>query len=436
MRIPVVYVAGLLALALAGGPARAQEGGLGLDLSGDANTQPQQPPPDSTEGPPQEGTPPDSGNMGMDLSGGLDLSGAMGPGADLMPRFVFLGLETPDKAGAAVAKRWMGWLQSQALRTGQVAAGPDAAEARQQLEGEYETALRCGDGDCFRAPADTLDADLVTTGRLALEDGRWTLRLWTYDRDRGVVETDEVSGRKPADGNFIRQAGAMLAKRVTELARPRALLKVSSNVSAAVVRVGERMLGVGTIEAKLPPGEVQLIVEADDYTPFTKTLTLTPGKTEEVQVRLELNGPAPEGPPADAVATRKKKSGKAAAAASSSSSSSGGGSLFSRPALYTAVVGLAAVGVGAALGSSSKGVISRAQPDANGVVGVTRAEYQAAQQQGSLATALLAGGGALAGGSLLWLVIVPSRAEPPSSSLGTVTDKGDTSLHLVVGGSF
>jgi hypothetical protein len=245
-----------------------------------------------------------------------------------------------------------------------------------------------------------------------------------------VVETDEVTGRKPADSNFIRQAGAMLSKRVTELARPRALLKVSSNVSAAVVRVGERMLGVGTIEAKLPPGEVQLIVEADEYTPFTRTLTLTPGKTEEVQVRLELNGPAPEGPPAEAVATKKKKSGK------SSSSSSGGGSLFSRPALYSAVVGLAAVGVGAALGSSSKGVISRAQPDSNGVVGVTRAEYQAAQQQGSLATALMAGGGALAGGSLLWLVIVPSRAEPPSSSLGTVTDKGGTSLHLVVGGSF
>jgi hypothetical protein len=431
MRIPVVYVASLLALALAGGPARAQEGGLGLDLSGDANTQPQQPPPDSSEGTPTEGTPPDSSGMGMDLSGGLDLSGAVGPGADLMPRFVFLGLETPDKAGAAVAKRWMGWLQSQALRTGQVTAGADPAEARQQLEGEYETALRCGDGACFRTPADTLDADLVTTGRLALEDGRWTLRLWTYDRDRGVVETDEVSGRKPADGNFIRQGGAMLAKRVTELARPRALLKVSSNVSSAVVRVGERMLGVGTVETKLPPGEVQLVVEADDYTPFTKTLTLTSGKTEEVQVRLELTGPAPEGPPADAVATKKKKSGK--------SSSGGGASVFSRPALYTALVGLAAVGVGAALGSSSKGVISRAQPDANGVLGVTRAEYQAAQQQGALATALMAGGGAVAGGSLLWLVIVPAHAESPSSSLGPVSSgagKSDTSLHLMIGGSF
>jgi hypothetical protein len=423
MRIPFVYVAGLLALALAGVPARAQEGGLGLDLSGDANTQTEQPPPDSSEGPP-----PDSGNMGMDLSGGLDLSGSTGPGADLMPRFVFLGLETPDKAGAAVAKRWMAWLQSQAMRTGQVALGADVAEARQQLEGEYETALRCGDAACFRAPADTLDADLVTTGRLALEDGRWTLRLWTYDRDRGVVELDEVSGRKPADSNFIRQAGAVLSKRVTELARPRSLLKVSSNVSSAVVRVGERMLGVGTVEAKLPPGEVQLIVEADDYTPYTKTLTLAAGQTEEVQVRLELNGPAPDGPPADAVATKKKKSGK--------SSSGDGVSLFSRPALYTAVVGLAAVGVGAALGSSSKGVISRAQPDANGVVGVTRAEYQAAQLQGSLATALMAGGGALAGGSLLWLVIVPARTEAPSSSLGPVAGQGGTSLHLVVGGSF
>jgi hypothetical protein len=217
---------------------------------------------------------------------------------------------------------------------------------------------------------------------------------------------------------------------VGELAKPRSLLKVSVNVSQAVVRVGPRMLGVGNVEAKLPPGEVQLVVEADEYSTYTKTLTLTPGKTEEVAVRLELNGPAPEGPPADAVAgLGKKKPAKA----------SGGGSLFSRPALYTAVVGLAAVGVGAALGASSKGIIGRAQPDATGVVGVTRSEYQAAQQQGSLATALMAGGGALAGGSLLWLVIVPSRAEPPSSSLGPVSSgagKSGTTLHLVVGGSF
>ncbi|HEY0094586.1 MAG TPA: PEGA domain-containing protein, partial [Archangium sp.] len=397
--------------------------------SGDANTQTEEKPQDASgAGTSTEGAAQDSGGMGMDLSAGLDLSI---PGADLMPRFALVGLETPDKAGAAVAKRWVGWLQAQAMRTGQVARGPDPVEAKQQLEAEYETTLQCGEASCFTTAADTLDADLLTTARLALEEGTWTLRLWTYDRDRGVVELDVVTGRKPTDSNFIRQAGATLSKRVSELARPRTLLKVSVNVSQAVVRVGPRMLGVGNVEAKLPPGEVQLVVEADEYSTYTKTLTLIPGKTEEVAVRLELNGPAPEGPPADAVAGlgKKKKPAK----------SSGGGSVLSRPALYTAVVGLAAVGVGAALGASSKGVVSRARPDGTGVVGVTRSEYQAAQQQGSLATALMAGGGALAGGSLLWLVIVPSGAEPPSSSLGPVSSgagKSGTTLHLVVGGSF
>jgi hypothetical protein len=425
MRIPVVYVAGLLVLALTAGPASAQEGGLGLDLSGDTTTQtPQEQP--AQEAP--EGTPQESGGMSLDL--GMDLS-ATTPGADLQPRFALVGLDTPERAGAAVAKRWMGWLQAQVLRTGQVASAADVTEVPQQLEAEYENTLRCESAECFKGAADTLDADLLTTARLALEDEGWTLRLWTYDRDRGVVETDVVTGRKPADSNFIKQAGATLARRVSELAKPRSLLKVSVNVSQAVVRVGERMLGVGTVEAKLPPGEVQLIVEADEYTPYTKTVTLTPGKTEEVQVRLELNGPAPEGPPADAVASVKKKSSK---------SSSGGPSVFSRPALYTAVVGLAAVGAGVALGMSAKGVADRATPDGSGVLGVTRREYEAARQQSTLSSALMAGGGALAGGSLLWLIIVPARSAPPSSSLGPVSTgtggTGSTALHLVVGGSF
>jgi hypothetical protein len=429
MRIPVVYVAGMLALALTAGPASAQEGGLGLDLSGDATPQtPQEQP--AQDAP--EGTPRESGGMGLDL--GLDLSAGT-PGADLQPRFVLVGLDTPERAGAAVAKRWMGWLQAQALRTGQVAQAADVTEVPQQLEAEYENTLRCESAECFKGSADTLDADVLTTARLALEDGSWTLRLWTYDRDRGVVETDVVTGRKPADSNFIRQAGATLAKRVSELAKPRSLLKVSVNVSQAVVRVGERMLGVGTVEAKLPPGEVQLIVEAEEYTTYTKTVTLAPGQTQEVQVRLELNGPAPEGPPPDAVASvsvKKKKSSK---------SSSGGPSVFSRPALYTAVVGLAAVGAGVALGMSAKSVSDRVgSPDGNGVVGVTRLEYEAARQQSTLASALMAGGGALAGGSLLWLIIVPARSAPPSSSLGPVSTgtggTGSTALHLVIGGSF
>lgn len=419
MRTPVVYVAGLLALALAAGPARAQEGGLGLDLSGDSNTQPpKEQSQDSGEGASQ-----DAGGMG------LDLSGATPAGADLQPRFALVGLYTPERAGAAVARRWMGWLQAQAMRTGKVAKAADPTEAREQLAGDYDGALRCEEASCLSGPAETLDAELVTTARLALEDGGWTLHLWTYDRDRGVVETDVVQGRKPNDSNFIREAGAVLSKRVEELARQRAQLKVSCNVSQAVVRVGEKMLGVGNVEAKLPPGEVQLVVEADDYAPYTKKLTLAPGETQEVSVRLELNGPAPEGPPADAVAKVAKKPSR--------TSSPGGPSVFSRPALYTAVVGLAALGAGVAMGLPLQNKAVDANGD--GVLDISRAEYQAARQQSMLSTALMAGGGALAGGSLLWLIVVPQRSAPVSSSVAPVTSgKGssDTALHLVIGGSF
>lgn len=418
MRIPVVYVASLLALALTAGPARAQdEGGLGLDLSGDSNTQSNQQSQDTGEG-----TSPDAEAGGMGL--GLDLSS--GPGADLQPRFALVGLDTPERAGAAQAKRWMGWLQSVALRTGRVAKAAEPAEVREQLASDYASALRCEAASCLSGPAETLDADLLTTARLALEDEGWTLRLWTYDRDRGVVETDVVTGRKPTDSNFIREAGEVLSKRVAALARPRSLLKVTSNVSQAVVRVGERMLGVGTVEAKLPPGEVQLIVEADDYSTYTKALTLVPGETQEVAVRLELNGPAPDGPPADAVAgVKKKKSGPS------------GPSVFSRPALYTTVLGLAAVGAGVAMGMGLQGRVQDANGD--GVMDLSRTEYMAARQQSMISTALMAGGGAVAGGSLLWLLIVPARSEPVSSSVAPVSSgkgTGGTALHFVLGGSF
>ncbi|WNG33507.1 PEGA domain-containing protein [Archangium violaceum] len=416
MRTPVVCVAGLLALALAAGPARAQEG-LGLDLSGgDSNTQtPNEQSQDSSEDAAQ-----DSGNLGLDLSGGS-------AGADLQPRFALVGLDTPERAGAAVAKRWVGWLQAQAFRTGRVVRAAETAEVRQQLESDYASALRCQESSCLSGPADTLDADLLTTARLALEDEGWTLRLWTYDRDRGVVETDVVTGRKPNDSNFIREAGAVLSKRVTELARPRALLKVSCNVSQAVVRVGERMLGVGNVEAKLPPGEVQLVVEADEYSTYTKTLTLASGETQEVSVRLELNGPAPEGPPSDAVASAKKSRRK----------SSSGPSIFSRPALYTTVLGLAAAGAGVALGMGLQGKAQDANGD--GVMDISRKDYLAARQQSMLSTALMAGGGAVAGGSLLWLLIVPQRSTPASSTVAPVssgTGTSSTALHFVLGGSF
>lgn len=279
-------------------------------------------------------------------------------------------------------------------------------------------------------PADTLDAELLVTARLAREGKQWALHLWTYDKDHNTVAEDVLTGRNPRDAKFMRSAAEAVAKRVQELGRQRAKLKVSVNVPQAVVRLGDKTLGVGNIEARLPPssGEVKVSVEADEYSAFSKMVTLNPGETVTVDARLELNGPAPDGPPQDEAlkVASKKKSGPSKP------------SLFKRPALYTAVVGLAAVGVGVAMGLQAKSVNDRAR-DANGdgVLDVTRREVQDAQSKASLATILMAGGGVVAGGSLVWLALVPTQSAPKPTVTGA-SGKGasSTAFHLFAGGSF
>jgi hypothetical protein len=336
-------------------------------------------------------------------------------------------METPERAAAAVSSRWIRSLYG-AMRTTMAQAVPGAsiANARERLSDGYDAALRCSEASCLAEPADTLEADLLITSRLALEDGGWVFRLWTFDRDRNVVEADELTGRNPRDARFQQGAAALLAKRVRELARQRALLKVKVNVPQAVVRLGERTLGVGSLEARVAPGEGNLIVEADEFSPFAKTVSLPAGKTTTVDVYLESSGPAPDSP-TDVVAEtpRKKESSEP--------------TLFGRPALYTAVLGLVAVGAGAVIGQGAKSTASRAvDADGNGIADITRKERLDAQRQANLGTALVAGGAAVAGASVVWLVLVPTR-EPAQGSTTVApggSGGGSTSLHLFVGGSF
>jgi hypothetical protein len=402
MRIPALCLA-VLAFTLQAPPAWAQEGGgLGLDLSGDTAPQPQ---------PQDEGA-----GMGLDLR-------EDDPKAALMPRFALLGLDTPERAGAQQAARWLQGLGRGALASGMVSLGATLQEVRERLEGGYDAAVRCTEVACLAEAADLLDVDLLTTARLSLEDEGWTLRLWTYDRDRRVVHADVVAGRNPRDAAFQKESAEKLSGRMMALARPRAVLKVSVNVPTAVVKVGERILGVGSVETRMPPGPAQLEVSADEYGTFSRTLDLKPGATEAVDVRLELEGPAPEGPGDEAVA--------------GVSGGRGGTPIYKRPAFYTALVGLAAVGAGVVLGMGAKDVESRAgDADGDGIFDISRKERLDAQSQANLATALITGGGVAAAGSVAWLVLVPARAPAPTSVTAGGGGGASTALHLVIGGSF
>lgn len=409
------------------GPTRAQaQGGLGLDLSGDP-PKPEASPNTSESNTESSG---DAPMMDPGALGGLDLRDDV-PSAELLPHWVLVGLDTSDKAGAAASKNWLATLVRAARDTKQVALGASFKDVKERLGDNYDAALRCAEAACMAEPADTLDAELLVTARLVREGKQWALHLWTYDRDHNTVAEDVLTGRNPRDAKFMRSAAEAVAKRVQELGRQRAKLKVSVNVPQAVVRLGDKTLGVGNIEARLPPssGEVKVSVEADEYSAFSKMVTLNSGETVTVDARLELNGPAPDGPPQDEalkVASKKKSSGPSKP------------SIFKRPALYTAVVGLAAVGVGVAMGLQAKSVNDRAR-DANGdgVLDVTRREVQDAQSKASLATILMAGGGVVAGGSLVWLALVPTQSAPKPTVTGA-SGKGasSTAFHLFAGGSF
>ncbi len=463
MRPSVVTLCGLLLLAVGAAPARAQDqGGFGLDLSGDTAPKPEEAaPPEKDPGAEKpagakKGSRSRKGSRKTpaeapvdaptaDPLGSLNLGGALSSSSsDLLPRLVLVGLDTADKTGAAAANRFLTALTRAAKDTGQVALETGFAQARKRLAGNYSATVRCAEAACLAGTADALDADLLVTGRLAREGRVWTLRLRTYDRDRNAVAEDEVMGKGPRDAKFLGAASDTLASRVREQARPRAKLKMSVNVPQAVVSAGERTLGVGSIEVRMPPGEVKLSVEADGFSSFSKTVTLAPGETSLVVARLELLGPEPTGSastrPAPVVRDEPREEAVTAAALAPvgvEKKGPSGPSLFKRPALYTALVGLAAVGVGAALGMQARSVGDRAR-DANGdgVLDVTRREFQDAEKQATLATMLMAGGGAVAGGSVLWLVLVPTRDAPPPSTASGASPGASTGVHLLAGGSF
>jgi hypothetical protein len=412
-----------LSLLLVAPVAGAQQG-MGLDLSGSDSSQS-----DSSQSDTQDTDTSDTAAPGEDPSGGigLDLSGGSS-NSELLPRVVVLGMDTPERAGAAVAVRWLRGLFTVARSNDQWVLSVPLKEARERLGDGYAPALRCTEASCLAQPADLLGADLLVTSRLALEDGGWTFRLWTYDRDRNTVEADSVTGRSPRDVKFQKAGAALLAQRLQGLARKRATLAVKVNMAQAVVRLGDKTLGSGSLERNVPPGDSTLVVEADGFTSYNKPVSLKPGEKTSVEVYLEASGPAPEGP-SDVVAEDSGPSGGESKP-----------SIFKRPALYTAVVGVVAMVAGVAVGMQAKQIADRApDTDGNGIANITRQERLDVKSKANLSTMLVTGGAAVAGGSALWLVLMPTRSEAKATVVpgaDSPAPASSTAIHLLLGGSF
>jgi hypothetical protein len=402
MSLPGAPLTGLLLLVVSLGASGAQaqqgQGGLGLDLS------------DTTTG--QESP----GEFSLDLTSELTRE-------ELMPRVVLLGLDVPQRSGTAVASKWLKRLFTAIRTNDQWVLSSPPKEVREKLGGGYTAALRCQEASCLAESAETLEADLLVTARLALEEKAWTLRLWTYNPDDGQVQMDVLTGRSPRELKFQKAGAKLLARRIKALARLRAILRVNVNVPQAVVRLGERTLGVGSLEARVPPVEANLIVEADEFTSYSQPVTLISGEKNSVDVYLELLGPPPDSPSDLDIARR---AGALPA-------------VFSRPAFYTAVVGVLAVGAGIIVGQQAREIARRAEDtDGDGIADITRRERLDGRNKANLSTALLAGGSAVAGGSAMWIFLVPTQDAAPRAAPGLASSGGggSTSVHLILGGTF
>jgi len=371
---------------------------------------------------------PEEGGLGLDLS-----SPPPPAGEDFRPSLAVVGIlpETEDEADVASAVASALAQATRKRNTFNPVVAPD--QARSSLGDGYADAIKCAEASCLETLGNNLDVERLLLGRLGREGKRFKLELLVYARGLGTLERASVEGRTKNEVN--RRARSALAPLLEKVADSLALLKLKTNLSGATVTLGERELGVGSMEKRVPTGTFTLKVAAPEYAPFEEEVRLAPGATLEVEATLrEL--PANRAPP-QVVEALKPSSPEVGA-----KTSSRGGGVLTRPGLYVAVAGLAALGTGIALGLQVQAVAQRTR-DANrdGLLDVTRAELLNAYNTAPYANGLMAAGGALTAGGALWFFLTPTPAPvaappPPSSEPSASRSPVPAGLRIGVGGAF
>lgn len=222
------------------------------------------------------------------------------------------------------------------------------------------------------------------------------------------VELDVVDRSSPStpaqrDVTFVRKVLPQLRAALWALAVPNARLIVENPDPALTVLIDGASAGRGRVEVIRPPGDVLVSIGGTFYEPSDHALTLTPGETTTVELRLLARHVTP------LVAKKTDYAG-----------------LMSRPGVYVAMSGLTLLSLGAGLGFGTLVTGARlAEPGAP--VQVTRLDAMNAPAQAVVANVLIAAGVALSAGGIAWVALTPSQ-----SSLGV--DRASHGWTLSFGG--
>lgn len=284
----------------------------------------------------------------------------------------------------------------------------EPSAVRTQLGAAFAAAEACVDYSCFESAAKKLKVNRLV--RLTVQKHNVGSMVTMYGYDPGfneVLVVAQESGEKAEkaflgvagktqaqkDREFMKKMAAFLVQVQKSLSTPNGKIVVENDPSALVTLDGAEA-GTGSVELIAQRGTRTVKVTSAGYKPFEQTVTVEPLKTATVTVSLVAL-------PLEPVVVIKKEEGPK-------------GGLFTKPGLYLAVLGAAAVGIGVAFGQSAQGVKTRLAAGGD-PVGVTRVDAKNAPTSALMANILVGAGAALVAGGVTWVILTPTPGSAPAA---------------------
>lgn len=368
----------------------------------------------------------------------LDLSEEKPPATpvEFRPNLGVLSVKAADteEVSASRARQLEAELLKQLGQGDQFQTVVEPSMARSTLGVDFAKADACTDYACLEAAAKKLKVHRLV--RLTVQKHGAGSLVTMYGYDPGfneVLVVSQESGEK-AEKSFLGVAGKSQAQKDREflkkiypflvqvqktLSIPNGKIVIDNDPSGLAFVDGVEQ-GMGSLEAIAQRGTRTVKVTSQGYKPFEQTVTVEPGKAVEVKVQLVAI-------PLDPVIVQKPVEEPK-------------GGIFTKPGLYLAIVGAAAVATGIGLGQAAQGVKTKLESGTE-IVPVTRAEAKNAPTNAILANVLVAAGGAALVGGVTWIILTPSGAPPPAPAPKIQTEPTETTptptgamIHF--GGSF
>ncbi len=308
--------------------------------------------------------------------------------------------------------------------------------ARSTLGAAFAKTDACTDYSCMEAGAKKLKVNRLV--RLTVQKHGVGSLVTMYGYDPGfneVLVVSQESGEKAEkaflgvagktqsqrDREFLKKINSFLVQVQKTLAIPNGKIVVENDPSGLILVDGVES-GMGTQEVIAQRGTRTVKVTSPGYKTFEQTVTVVSAKSVEVKVSLIAL-------PLDPVAVVKRVEAPS-------------GGIFTKPGLYLAVLGAAAVGIGVAFGQSAQDVNARLAAGGDPVA-ITRANAKAGPTSALLANVLVAAGGAAVVGGVTWIILTPGPRAPeaPAPKTGTgepteTTAPGPQGAMLNFGGTF